>query len=107
MAKKATRPATPGPELLDEFEAADYITMSVAFLRADRCRGVLKGRTPGPPYLKLGNTVRYDVRDLDKWLAARRVERPAPPAERIVRARLTTDSVPPGVPVLVDPKELG
>ena len=64
-----------GPTLLPETEAANYIGMSVAYLRMDRCRGHLKGRTPGPPWLKLGRTVRYDTRDLDAWLNAQRVDR--------------------------------
>lgn len=64
-----------GPTLLPETEAAHYIGMSVAYLRMDRCRGHVGGRTPGPPWLKLGRTIRYDTRDLDAWLADRRVDR--------------------------------
>lgn len=67
----------PGPTLLPETEAAHYIGMSVAYLRMDRCRGHVGNRTPGPPFLKLGRSVRYDVRDLEKWLAERRVDRSA------------------------------
>lgn len=70
-----TRPATQPPELLDEREAAAYIRMSAAYLRTDRCRGHVGGRTPGPPYLQLGRAIRYDRADLDEWLAARRVDR--------------------------------
>lgn len=69
---------TPQPRLLDETAAALYIGMSTAFLRADRCRGHLSGRTPGPPWLKLGRRVRYDTRDLDAWLNARRIDRTHP-----------------------------
>lgn len=65
------------PTLLPETEAAHYIGMSVAYLRMDRCRGRVGNRTPGPPFLKLGRSVRYDVRDLDAWLAERRVDRSA------------------------------
>ena len=60
------------PALLNEHGAAAYIGLSVAFLRAARCRG-LSDRTPSPPYLKLGRAVRYDRADLDAWLDARRV----------------------------------
>lgn len=66
-----------GPTLLTEPEAAAYIGMSVAYLRMDRCRGHLTGRTPGPPYLRLGRSIRYDTHDLDAWLGARRVARGA------------------------------
>jgi len=63
------------PEILNETETADYIGMSVAFLRADRCRGVVGNRTPGPAFLRLGRTIRYRREDLDAWLAAHRVDR--------------------------------
>jgi|SRR5215469_993932 len=63
------------PTLLTEAEAAVYIGMSPAFLRMDRCRGHVGNRTPGPAWMKLGRTVRYDMRDLDAWLAERRVDR--------------------------------
>ncbi len=60
------------PELLDERAAAKYITMSESFLRCGRHTGAVGGRTASPPFLKLGRAVRYDRRDLDEWLAARR-----------------------------------
>lgn len=60
------------PHLFDERIAADYIGMSMAFLRCGRSRGTVGNRTPSPPFLKLGRSVRYDRRDLDEWLAARR-----------------------------------
>jgi hypothetical protein len=62
------------PELLAEGPAADFIDMSVAYLRAGRCKGVTGNKTPPPPYLKLGRSIRYDKRDLEKWLAERRVD---------------------------------
>ena len=62
------------PDLLTETDAARLIGMSVSFLRAARFRGVLGNRTPPPPHLKLGRTVRYDRRDLEAWIAARRVD---------------------------------
>jgi hypothetical protein len=57
---------------LSEPDAARYIGMSAAYLRASR----LKKRrgTPGPPYVKIGKTVRYLPVDLDGWLRAHRVE---------------------------------
>lgn len=62
------------PELLDEEAAAAYIGMSGAFLRAGRCRGIVGKRTPAPPHLKLGRSIKYSRADLDAWLAARRVD---------------------------------
>jgi predicted DNA-binding transcriptional regulator AlpA len=59
-------------QLLTEHTAAQYIGMSVAFLRAARCRGKVGARSPGPEFLKLGKSVRYDVADLDAWLTSRR-----------------------------------
>ncbi len=70
-----TRQTTTPPELLDERAAAQYISMSVAYLRADRSRGHLRGTTPGPAFLRLGRTIRYRRDDLDAWLAAQRVDR--------------------------------
>lgn len=62
------------PDLLDETDSAKYIAMSVAYLRADRTRGATGGRTPGPPFLRLGRTIRYRRDDLDAWLQSCRVE---------------------------------
>jgi hypothetical protein len=62
------------PTLLLEAEAAQYIRMSVPFLKAGRLNGTIGNRTPPPPHLKIGRAVRYDKRDLDSWLAARRVD---------------------------------
>ena len=67
------------PELLDEGPSAEYIGMSIAFLRSGRCKGIVGNRTPPPPYLKLGRSIKYDRRDLDQWLAERRVD----PIERL------------------------
>lgn len=55
-------------ERLTEAETAHYIGMSRPWLRLQRMRGT------GPTYIKLGRAVRYDIRDLDKWLEAHRVE---------------------------------
>jgi predicted DNA-binding transcriptional regulator AlpA len=53
---------------IPEKEAAPYIGMSTMFLRISRMRG------DGPPYLKIGRSVRYDTADLDRWLESKRVE---------------------------------
>lgn len=73
MKQQITREAP--QTLLDEHGAASHISMSVAYLRADRVRGHPGNRTPGPPYIKLGRAIRYDVRDLDAWIDAHRVDR--------------------------------
>lgn len=73
------------PELLGEIAAADFIAMSVPFLQAGRSRGITGNRTPTPPYLKLGRLVKYDVRDLETWLLARRVD----PEARKASARIS------------------
>lgn len=54
-----------GRRLLSEPETARYISMSRAFLRQSRMDGNRHGRTPGPPWVKLGRAVRYDIHDLD------------------------------------------
>lgn len=60
--------------LVTEKDAAQYIGMSVAFLRKSRMEGRRKNRTPGPPYLRLGRkSIRYSLRDLDAWLLEHRV----------------------------------
>jgi hypothetical protein len=61
-------------DLLDEVAAADHIGMSVAFLRAARCRGKLGNRTQPPPSLQIGRAIRYDRNDLDVWLSACRID---------------------------------
>lgn len=68
MVPKESAPVTVTPDLMDEKQAANYITMSVAYLRAGRSRGVTGGTTPHPPYLKLGRAIRYQRTDLDAWL---------------------------------------
>ncbi len=57
---------------LDEKVAAKYVGMSISFLRRARCEGAPGGRTPGPPYVKIGRSVRYLVSDLDQWLQEHR-----------------------------------
>ena len=53
-------------------EAAFVIGMSDSFLRQARIYGDLPGRTPGPPYIKVGRSVRYLVTDLETWLVEHR-----------------------------------
>jgi predicted DNA-binding transcriptional regulator AlpA len=55
--------------------AADYLGYSESTLEKKRVTG------EGPPFIRLGRSIVYDTRDLDKWLAARRAtstsDRPA------------------------------
>lgn len=64
----------PQQAALKERQAAEYIGMSVPFLRASRSRGNLRNQTPAPPYIKIGTSVRYLRADLDDWLQKHRVE---------------------------------
>lgn len=54
------------PEAITEIEAARYIGMSRSWLAQARMRG------NGPPYIKIGRSVRYLRSDLDAWLALMR-----------------------------------
>lgn len=53
---------------LSEKEASTYIGMSRSFLRQSRMDGNRMGRTPAPPFIKIGRSVRYLREDLDSWL---------------------------------------
>lgn len=66
---------------LTEKQAASYIGMSVPYLRADRMNGHREGQTPGPPFVRIGRSIRYLRADLDEWLAAHRVVRKMPEEE--------------------------
>jgi hypothetical protein len=45
--------------ILTEKEASEYIGMSRSFLRQDRMNGYRVNRTPGPPFIKIGRSIRY------------------------------------------------
>lgn len=60
--------------LLTDPEAATYLGMSISFLRQGRMEGRRANRSPGPPFIKLGKAIRYDIQDLDAWLSANRCE---------------------------------
>lgn len=53
---------------VSEKDAAIYICMSRSFLRQGRMKNARESRTPTPPYLKIGRSVRYLIEDLDTWL---------------------------------------
>ena len=53
---------------LSEQEASQYIGMSRSFLRQSRMEGDRINRTPAPPFIKIGRSIRYLKDDLDNWL---------------------------------------
>ncbi len=53
---------------LNERQAASYIGMSRSFLAQSRMDGPRESRTPAPPFIKIGRSVRYLREDLDAWL---------------------------------------
>ena len=55
-------------KLVDENVAAEILGMSVGWLRQSRCHGNLENRTPAPPFVKLGRSVKYRVEDLENWI---------------------------------------
>lgn len=57
-------------DLLDTYEAADYLGISPFTLTKSRSNKRLLGRTP-PEHIRLGyKTVRYNKESLDEWLDA-------------------------------------
>lgn len=54
-------------DLMTRREAAAYLRWKEQSLAAAACRG------DGPPYVKVGRSVRYRKSDLDRWLDARTV----------------------------------
>lgn len=52
-------------QLLNEVEAAEEIAIQPQTLSAWRCRGF------GPPFLKIGRSVRYRRSDLESWMESR------------------------------------
>lgn len=65
--RRAAAPAPPAVVLLDVRQAAARLGLSKSTLDKMRCRGV------GPKFVKSTNhAVRYDPKDLDAWIEARR-----------------------------------
>ena len=54
--------------LMTEQETSEYICMSRSFLRQSRMEGHRENRTPAPPFIKIGRSIRYMREDLDAWL---------------------------------------
>ncbi len=51
-----------------EQETSRYIGMSRSYLRQARMDGNRDNRTPAPPFIKIGRSVRYLREDLDSWI---------------------------------------
>lgn len=64
----------PAPRAINEGNAAKYIGLGRSTLKEARLHGARKGRINPPPFLRLGNEIRYLIEDLDAWLMAHRVE---------------------------------
>lgn len=54
--------------LLSTAEASIYLNVSIHWIKASRFRPELNG----PIFVKIGRTVRYDLRDLEAWIASRK-----------------------------------
>jgi predicted DNA-binding transcriptional regulator AlpA len=59
---------------LTETEAATYVGMSRSFLRQDRMKNARGGEAVGPPWIKIGRSVRYLREDLEEWLMSHRID---------------------------------
>jgi predicted DNA-binding transcriptional regulator AlpA len=66
---EAAMPNVENKKVLSEIETAEYIGMSRSFLRQSRMEGNRDNRTPAPPFIKIGRSVRYLKDDLDLWLS--------------------------------------
>jgi hypothetical protein len=56
------------PKVINEYEAAKFLSKSVQSLRNERHRRV------GCPYIKMGRSVRYRVNDLLDYIEKRRID---------------------------------
>ena len=54
--------------VLTERETAEYLRMSISWLRQAR----MNGHPEAPPYVKIGRAIRYLRADLDDWLLRQR-----------------------------------
>ena len=58
----------PSKRALKDKEASAYIGMSISWLRHGRIEGSRLDRIPRPRFIKIGQSVRYLIEDLDAWL---------------------------------------
>lgn len=55
-------------EYITEREAAAYLNVSMSYLQHKRCEGFLKTKRQGPPYYKIGKSIRYKKNELEEWM---------------------------------------
>lgn len=60
--------------LIGTKEAAAYVGLAEITLRQLRIDGRRQNRVTPPPFYRIGRKILYSVADLDKWLAAHRVD---------------------------------
>ena len=56
------------PLMLNEKQCAAVCGVSLSFLRLSRCEGARKGRTPAPPFVRVGGSIRYPRDDVIQWV---------------------------------------
>jgi len=56
------------PLLLDERSAAQFLGVSLSYLRKSRSEGAPGGRTPAPPFRRVGGRVYYARDTLIEWV---------------------------------------
>ena len=80
--------------LIDEFAAAEYLSLSLSTLRKDRSKPGIK-----LPYLRVGRAVRYLRSDLEAWVRSQVVNAATqPPVQPVKQAQPLTGKRGPGRP---------
>ena len=72
--------------LIDEFAAAEYLSLSLSTLRKDRSKPGIK-----LPYLKVGRAVRYLRSDLEQWVRSQVVNGATPSSVQPVKPTQPTN----------------
>lgn len=68
MRQKLKKPEPEHLDVLNVTEAARFMGVSVDFLNRRRMRG---SEVQGPPFMRVGRSVRYRKEDLENWLATK------------------------------------
>jgi len=66
---KSPEPMKMLPLLMGERQAADYVGVSLSYLRKSRSEGCPGNRTQSPNFVKINGRVFYRRTDLDTWVA--------------------------------------